>query len=163
MKFLTHEESLDWMAEVGVNVADGFLKFSDDEYKHCEAQLPKDRSTYWIAMRLADVLDESQVALCLVHDWGVFPNHENLHLYYKWRVSLGDTLWLSDRNGHLFLSYERVELVTLLHIVLINGWGIYLVSDNNYRAVQLSHEGVLSLHAQGDMFLSEFKKSIVGA
>lgn len=85
----------------------------------------------------------TEPATCLVwvFEQGIWPSSENLSLYYCWRRALGVHSPLDDARGHVFLPFERDQMVSLVQMSVIFGWGIACVSGDGNAAFTIDHDG----------------------
>ncbi len=64
----------------------------------------------------------------------------NLHLYYRFRESYGDRRLVEDAPGHLFLPYEKADLLSYVQICLQCGWGFWILGLEGYARLFVSHD-----------------------
>jgi hypothetical protein len=74
-------------------------------------------------------------------EYGIWSSGENLHLYYMLRRAYGERRSLRDAPAHEFLSHERADLVTFLHLALEFGRGGHLLTGQSWTSVTFSHDG----------------------
>lgn len=99
--------------------------------------------TMFFARAIDTRLWVAEPANCLVWvvDPGVWPSSENLSLYYCWRRAVGINTPLEDAPGHVFLPFERDEMISLVQMSVIFGWGIVCVSSNGDAAFSIDDDG----------------------
>jgi hypothetical protein len=110
----------------------------------------------WFSRCVESALYPRQTCLLWVTDWGIFPSNENLHAYYRFRQSYGDSRLLHEAPGHLCLDYERPEVVTLTHFCILFGWDVHLIPTGGYARGFVSHDEFVEL---GFSDQSEFEKT----
>ena len=94
------------------------------------------------AVRALDYFDE---CLLWVTQTGVWPSNENLHLYYRVRQSYGEHSLVHERPAVLALRHEIVDLTSLVHLGMLFGWDMYLVTSHDFGRVFVSHDGWMQL------------------
>jgi hypothetical protein len=95
---------------------------------------------FWLSQLLVDAIEYWDEALLWVVLSGVWGSSENMHLYYRLRLSYGDHRHLEQAPGHLVLRHERVDMTTLLHICMLMGWDAFLFTGHDYGRVYVSHD-----------------------
>lgn len=73
------------------------------------------------------------------------PSMENLHIYYRLRQSYGDRSMVHERPGLLAQRAETADLMSFLHVGLMSGWEMYLVTSHDHGRVFVSAEGYFDL------------------
>jgi hypothetical protein len=149
MKFLTREEA--------VYLAARFL--GDDGLPVLGAP---DRSTRDVVFEKAPgytyLAHAREVVAALDHfDWcllwvvqtQVWPSNENLHLYYRFRGSYAERSHVEDKPAILALQHEGVDLVSFVHLGMLYGWEMYLVTSHDYGRAFISHDGYFRLSVVG--------------
>ena len=106
-----------------------------------------------------------RAALLWVTEWGVFPNSENWHLYYRLRESHGDRRLLHEAPGHLLLDYEEPDLVSFLQVGVLNGWDMHLVPELAYgeadtARVFVSHDEWIALSHRDSETVAAWRKDL---
>lgn len=97
-------------------------------------------SLMWLMRRIeASLIIESQ-CLVWISDWSIFPSNDNFQLFYRYRQSYGNNKLLSEAPGHLCMSYERAEIVSLAWLCVLQGWDAHIIPDQGYSSVFLSHD-----------------------
>jgi hypothetical protein len=96
-----------------------------------------------VARGLVEWLWQSEPRSCavLVVEYGVWPSSENLALYYAWRRSLQVTTTLDDAPGHQFFHFEKHEMISLVQLSLLFGWGVLAVSADGTSAFSFDDDG----------------------
>lgn len=95
---------------------------------------------FWLSQRIVAALDYWDWCLLWVTLTGVWASSENLHLYYRLRQSYGDQRHLDEAPGHLALTHERVDVTTLLHLAMMNGWDAHIQTSHDCARVFVSHD-----------------------
>jgi hypothetical protein len=95
-------------------------------------------------------------------EWGIWSNSENLHLYYRLRQSYQDFRLLHDAPGHLFLKHETADLISFLHLAMLNGWGGYLISFSGRERVFFSHDAYMQFYPGPNNDGTQFRNWING-
>ena len=75
----------------------------------------------------------------------VWPSNENLRLYYRFRESHGDRARVQDRPAVMVLRPETVDLVSLVHLRMLLGWEMYLLTSPDCGRGFVSHDGYSDL------------------
>jgi len=95
----------------------------------------------WFADFIERSLRPRNECLLWVISTGIWPNSENWHLYYRLRQSYADHRLMDEASGHLFLEYERADLVSFLEVGLVASWDMYLITGGQgYGRVFISHD-----------------------
>mgnify|MGYP001193080905 CR=1 FL=1 len=99
--------------------------------------------SFAIARAFVHILCEDDPGSCLivVHEHGVWTSSENLSLYYIWRSSHGTMSLLDEQGGHLFLGFERNDLINLVHMAILFGWGVSAYNATASIAFKINHDG----------------------
>jgi hypothetical protein len=153
LRFYTEEESKDWLTGRGRQLP------NKAESAVFIASYPTEAYRYhYIAHWIATSLTYREPALLLITEWGIWPNSENWHLYYKLRHSYGDNRFLHEAPGHLFLNYETEDLASFMQLAMLNGWGGYLLTAQNYVNLFFSHDEWIDFYADHEPNLAEVRK-----
>ena len=99
--------------------------------------------------------------LLWITTFGVWPSSENLHLYYRFRSSYGETSHLDERPALLALKHEGVNVESFLHFAVLFGWEAYLVTSEDYARVFASHDGFGTVASANTGALNEVRQSLV--
>lgn len=83
--------------------------------------------------------------LVWVNETGIWSSSENLPLYYRWRESLHCFSTLDSEPVHVFLAHEHNELISLLHMSLIFGWGVLAIAGDALSAFSFNHDSKLTV------------------
>lgn len=105
---------------------------------------------------------EPDSVLVAVAEFGIWPSSENLSLYYLWRQHAGDRSHLEQSSNHLFLRFEGQEMLNLVHMAIVFGWGFAAYSSFGSNAVMLNHDGQLVLWADTPERLNQVPAWLVG-
>lgn len=100
---------------------------------------------FYLAQELVRALNHFNECLLWVTQAGVWPSNENLHVYYRLRQSYQDYSLVHERPAALALKHEAVDLTSLLHLGMLFGWDMYLVTSHDYGRVFVSHDGWVEL------------------
>ena len=159
MRFISDEEARRWAANFAqqdserglplVPASDhpGVLRYSfedSDEYAY-----------FWLAQTVVRSLEYFDECLLWVTQTGVWMSNENLHLYYRLRQSYGDSFLVHEKPAALFLRHEEVDLVSFIHLGLLFGWDMYLVSSHDYGRVFISHDGWIQFSEKSPQVTTE--------
>jgi hypothetical protein len=90
--------------------------------------------------RLEESLGPWHKCLLWVVATDIWRSSANLHLYYRLRSSYGGNGLIEEQPGHLFLHFERADLITFLQIGFLSGWDMHVLSDMNYGRLFVSHD-----------------------
>jgi hypothetical protein len=107
--------------------------------------------SYQVATQIVRHLSDQDSFLLWPVEYGIWPSLENLHLYYRVRMSYGDTRNLIDAPGHYFLPYENADLLTFLDLTIRLGWGAHLITSAPLPSCFLSHDGWLRVERKADL------------
>jgi hypothetical protein len=111
---------------------------------------------HWIATSLT----HRRPTLFWITEWGIWPSSENWHLYYALRNRYGDSRLLQESPGHLFLGYEAEDLASFLQLVMLSGWGGYILTQANHVNAFLSHDEWVDFFAESPERLFEIRDSL---
>lgn len=125
--------------------------------------LPKDSGfKVALARRLVNMLLERGPLLFWITGWGVWPSSEQPDVFYRYRLSLGESRHLNEAPVHLSEPGDEEVLISLLCIALCFVWGFEIVSLDQRVGVTVSHdewlEGRISPEEQS--FRSFFAKHV---
>ena len=112
---------------------------------------------HWIATSLTYRMP----TLLWITEWGIWPDSENWHLYYKLRQTYGDNQLLHEAPGHLFLEYETEDLASFLQLALLNGWGGYVLPQADYVNAFFSHDEYITFFAELAANLAEVRETFL--
>jgi len=96
----------------------------------------------WFCRLIESTLEPRDACLLWITRWGAWPSSENWQLYYRLRESYSDFRLLSEAPGHLFLQYEKHDLVSFLEIGIISGWKMHLIPTVGYGRAYVHEEWV---------------------
>jgi hypothetical protein len=145
MKFLTHEEARELAANMtGLNGLP-VVPSPGREALHEVFELNPGHTYFALAQRIVTALGPFQWCLLWVVKTGIWLSNENLHLYYRLRQSYGAPDHVLDRPGLLALRHEEADLVSFLHLGMLFGWEMFLVTSNDYGRAFISHDGFFVL------------------
>lgn len=111
---------------------------------------------HWIATSLT----YQQPCLLWITEWDIWASTENLHLYYRLRQSYGDFRMLHEMPRHLFLKHEAADLATFLQVVMLNGWGGYILTAYDYVNAFFSHDEFIDFYSDQTSLIDEIKNSL---
>lgn len=143
MRFLTFPDTIDWCRSHEVALDEQGQPAEPDATLHrARADMPKslDRLA-WFCQFIDATLQPRDRCLLWVTAWGIWESAENWHLYYRLRRSYGDTRLIEEAPSHLFLDYERPDLVSFLQLGLTAGWDIHLFPTAGHGRAFVSHDG----------------------
>lgn len=163
MKIISDVESRELIKTVDPNIdPDNYGSLAKTEYKNIQIKLPSIESLNFLSKLLSSSSATSSWAIALLTDWSIFPNCEDLFLYYQLRKSSGNYDHIGDGPGHLFLNYEYHELRSLIAISLINSWDLLVVNNTDYTRYKTSHDGFVDIVSCDEEFIASveaFKKA----
>lgn len=99
----------------------------------------------WIIRQIEQALIIDSQCLVWISDWSIFHSGDNFHLFYKFSQSYNCNALISSSPGHLCMSYERAEIVTLVWLCVSQGWDVHVVPDNDCISAFFSHDGWFEL------------------
>lgn len=106
-----------------------------------------------------------RACLITVVEHGVWPSSENLPLYYAWRRRLdagGGGGTLDDSPAHDFLAFESDEMVSLVQMAVVFGWGITAVSGDGTAAFTMDDDGDVVAFAEDPARAARLERSVSG-
>jgi hypothetical protein len=154
MVFLTSAECTSWCGLNRVDVPLGAALGHDGPRVHVELTSSESR-LYAASCQLENSVGPWHTCLLWVFDHDIWRSSTNLHLYYRLRESYSDHRLLSQAPGHLFLNYERDDLITFIEIGLLSGWDMHVLSDLGYGRVFTSHESWAEITRSNEKELEE--------
>jgi hypothetical protein len=127
----------------------GFAEADFKEGSAAKSSAPSLRVTYEgasrgsvvIARSVASWLAEAPSVFLWLTEWGIWSRWEDMNLYYRLRRSYGDLRALHEAPGHVFLDFERADLISFLGLVIGYGWGGYLMAGPASPRATFSHDG----------------------
>ena len=78
----------------------------------------------------------------------VWPSNENLHLYYRLRQAYGDLEYVDRKPALMALRHESADLLSFLHLGMLFGWEMYLVTSHDEGRAFVSHDGWFEVSTQ---------------
>ncbi len=96
------------------NAQDPIPPSEDPDFVRCGVPPDHSRLT-WFCRHLEHSLQPRSDCLLWVTEYGVWPNSENGHLYYRLRESYGDRRLFHEAPGHLFLATCRCSARDMLN------------------------------------------------
>jgi len=102
-----------------------------------------------IARRLVSWLEDFDSALLWIREYKIWPSSENWHLYYRLRSSYSNYCQLQEAPGHFALGHEKDDLISLVQLTLLFGWGGHLLAVPDTTYAFLSHDGWIHLESEG--------------
>ena len=131
------------------NVRSERIKYPDHPYRVFGV-------AHWIATSLTYRLP----TLLWITEWGIWPNSENHHLYYRLRQTYCDNRLLHESPGHLFMPHEAEDLASFLEVAMLNGWGGYVLTQAGYVNAFFSHDEYIDFFAESDPCLEEVRQAL---
>ena len=145
MKFLTNEEARTRAARtLGAN-GHPVLPIPGCELRREVFEKEPGYTYFARAREIVSSLDYFDWCLLWVVLTEVWPSNENLHLYYRLRESYGNRDQVGDQPGLVALHHEEVDLVTFVHLGMMFGWEMYLVTSHDYGRAFISRDGYFEL------------------
>ena len=145
MKFLTEEEAKERAAGTLGPKGHPVLPIPGHELRREVFGNSPDHSYFARAKEIVNALEPFDWCLLWVVLTDVWTSNENLHLYYRLRESYGNRDQVEDRPAILALQHETVDLVTFVHLGMLFGWEMYLVTSSDYGRARVSHDGWFEL------------------
>ena len=102
-------------------------------------------SYYSHAIKIVAALGSFEWCLLWVTTSGVWPSNENLHLYYRLRQSYGNHTHLDQQPALVALKHEKEDLITFVHLGMLNGWDMKLITSHDYGRALVAHDGFFEL------------------
>jgi hypothetical protein len=147
MKIISKQECEDWLK---ANLRKDFVGESFNAiYPHCASyHLPVDTGKKTaLARTLTHALDGRQPGLFWITAWGIFPSSENMALFDRYRLSLGENRPIHDAPGHIFSESDLPQLECLLDLSLYFFWDATLFDGAGTLAIKIGHDEYISLYA----------------
>jgi hypothetical protein len=142
MRTLTPEQLKEWCVARGIELDDRgkpVRPYAGSSAIRCD--LPKSIAQLtWFCRFIEGSLQPREHCLLWTTEWGVWPNSENWHLYYRLRQGYADQRLIHEAPGHLFLDFEGADLISFLEIGLIAGWDMHLIPTKGCGRVFVSHD-----------------------
>ena len=158
MRFYTENECEDWLHQRG-------RKKPGESTPHVQriGYPTEPYRVFGLAHWLATSHTHRMPVLLWITEWGIWPNSENWHLYYRLRQTYGDQSLLQDAPGHLFLEHETNDFASFLQIGILNGWGGYVLTQANYLNAFFSHDEYMDFFVSDDKALDDLRTSLSDA
>jgi hypothetical protein len=99
--------------------------------------------------------------LVWVRETQIWYGSENLHLYYTWRRSRGSYDTVESHPGHLLHYFEIEDVVSVIHMSLLFGWGASLAADFFHRGFHIDHDSHGRLLAHQETNWPEVHKELM--
>ena len=144
MRFYTQEECEGWLSGLGRRRPDLVPDLHSKRLFYPPLPYQMFVLAEWIALQLTHHMP----VLLWITEWGIWPSHENWHLYYKLRQTDHDHRLLHEAPGHLFVEHEAHDLVSFLQLAMLNGWGGYFLPHAGWVNAFFSHDGFVDFYAQ---------------
>ena len=154
MRFYTKDECDEWLAGLGRVKPDAIPEIHKTHVHYPTTVGRIFHLAHWIGSSLM----YRSPALVWITEWGIWGSSENWHLYYKLRQSYGDLRLLHEAPGHLFLGHESEDLASFLQIAMLNGWGGYVLTQEDYVNAFFSHDEYIDFIAKHDEDLVDVRK-----
>jgi hypothetical protein len=162
MRLLNQTESAEWCERLNVELdqkRQPSRQLSNPHRLHC-AFPPSFPQLLWFSRVIESALQPRQACLLWVTGYGIFPSNENQHLYYRLRQSYGDTRLLHEAPGHLYLDYERPDVVTLLHLSILFGWDVHVIPSVGYGRAFVCHDEWIDIGFDDGSKFAETRKEL---
>ena len=158
MKVLTFPESLAWIQQAGFVIQNNTPIFLPP-FQSCVLQIPASAGKQVFISRIIarDVVPPG-VVLLLITESGIWPSRENLNLFTKFREAFKEMRPLEVAPGHLFEMSEREDLISFLLLLLIFGWGGFVLCENTSIALNISHDECIDLYVTESQDLIRIKE-----
>lgn len=157
MRFYTQQECEEWLSGLEREKPDA----SPDMHRERVPYPSKPHGIRFFARWIATSLTYRMPALLWITEWGIWPSSENWHLYYKLRQTYQDQRLLQEAPGHLFLGHEAEDLASFLQTAMLNGWGGYLLTQENYVNAFFSHDEFVDFYAEREEALADVRSALV--
>jgi len=109
---------------------------------------------YYLAKSIVNWMMPFSVSVLLITEYGIFPSLENLHLFQRVRLSYSESAPVFITPGHLFMDFESSDLITLLHLCMLFGWGGVIAAEGS-KAAFFSHDGWIGLAGEDCNIVSD--------
>lgn len=108
---------------------------------------------FWLAERVVESLEYFDWCMLWVTQTGVWGSAENVHLFQALRRSYGSHHDIDESPALRCLRHEKVDLVSFLHVGMLNGWDMLLLTSHDYGRAFVSHDGWVELVQPGGQSL----------
>jgi hypothetical protein len=166
MRFVSSDEAATWASSFATTGSSERYPESQPDGWHgiqVDFENQPGHRHYWIARELVAAVGPWSSCLLWITTFGVWPSSENLHLYYRFRHSYGETSHLDERPALIALKHEAIDVESFLHFAVLFGWDAYLVTVEDYCRVFVSHDGYATVSSKSPEVLSQFRESWVSA
>jgi len=154
LRFCTQQECEKWLSDRQRRKPDGV----PDAHVERVGYPPEPHRIFFVAHWIATSLTHGMPALLWITEWGIWPSSENWHLYYRLRQTYSDQRLLHEAPGHLFLEHEAEDFASFLQVVMLNGWGGYVLTQSDYVNAFFSHDEYINFFAERDENLAGVRK-----
>ena len=138
MKVLTEAESIEFLHRL--KLGDRLFPLSPDRC-HNEVETDIGRRYAYANLFTNQLIDQPESVACVdITDWGVWPNSQNLDLFYSYRNYLGEERPLIDAHFHVFDASEAKELRNIIHLGLISLFDVAGASTTTGFRFYASHD-----------------------
>jgi hypothetical protein len=149
MRFLTENEARTWAARFARNDDTRGIPVVPAREHQGKLRYPFENLAgyryFSLAQNAVRCLDYFDECLLWITQVGVWPSNENLHIYYRLRESYGDRFLVTEKPAVVCLRHESVDLTSLVHLGMLFGWDMFLVTSHDFGRVFISHDGWMQL------------------
>ncbi len=165
MVFLSTEKARTWTLGYGFELDKlGLPSRSVPGHYSVRCELPKQLSELvWFCRFVEAMLETRTQCLLWITTVGVWPSSENWHLYYRLKEVYGDHQLFADAPAHLFLEFEREDMVTFLQLGVSFGWDMHLLPAKGAVRVFLSHDEFAEFFVEDLSGRDKIKQEIIRA
>lgn len=161
MQFLDVGEIRSWSGGrdwLDLDRKDQYVGFSVGRFRISSAS---EKTPWWFIESAIDALQFWEEALLLIGEANPVTPH--LHLFYALRRSYGETKLVRETPGHLFLRFERQDLLTFVNMVYMNEWSARVVTSQDYGRLAMSASGTILIALRDAPELEHVRATLSGA
>ena len=141
MKFISKDEAAELMKSI-LGVDDFSVQIAGAQKSEPVSFEDKPGYSYYShAIKIVEALGSFDWCLLWVTTSGVWPSNENLYLYYRLRQSYGNHTHLEQQPALVVLKHEKEDLITFVHLGMLFGWDMKLITSHDYGRAFVSHDG----------------------
>lgn len=144
MKFLTVEESGDWLARTPLGGVPDRLHPGEE---NLSLEIFPAHTTSFFARALYQwVVERAQNAdvLVFVTEYGIWSSAQD-HLYAVLRRAHNDHEGVEETPGHLASASEAEDAKAVIFLALVAGWGFVIAAQGCPRSAHVDHDGIVCL------------------
>ncbi len=139
MKIISEEEAATWCRRNGVALNDRSLPDRRDFPTKFKIPADAGQRVFLVSQSMEAFRDEPDF-LVWFNDWSVWPSHQRMHVFERFRLSYGETRWLIDSPGHLFGQDEIEDAISFVTLAVLFLWDCYVLTPGGKKLLFFSHD-----------------------